>query len=54
MNRVYITRNAQGQGAEPVDAGETFGVNDKGDGSIDLSEIRERVSVLNYHSPLPD
>jgi len=37
MNRVYITRNVQGQGAEAVDAGEEFGVDAKGDGSIDLS-----------------
>jgi len=37
MNRVYITRNVQGQGDEPIDASDEFGVNDKGDGSIDLS-----------------
>ncbi|MEM0938628.1 MAG: hypothetical protein AAF600_10365 [Bacteroidota bacterium] len=37
MNRVYITRDIQGQGAEAIDASDEFGVNDKGDGSIDLS-----------------
>lgn len=37
MDRVYITQNVQGQGDEKVDAEETFGVQAKGDGSIDLS-----------------
>lgn len=37
MRRVYVTQNVQGQGDEKVDAEEAFGVNAKGDGSIDLS-----------------
>ncbi len=37
MKRVYVTRNIQGQGDEKLDASDAFGVNDKGDGSIDLS-----------------
>lgn len=37
MRRLYITKNIQGQGEEKVDAKDEFGVNDKGDGSIDLA-----------------
>lgn len=37
MTRVYVTENFQGQGDEKLDASDAFGVNDKGDGSIDLN-----------------
>lgn len=37
MRRLYITKNVQGQGDLKVDAKDEFGVNDKGDGSIDLA-----------------
>ena len=41
MKRVYTTQNLLGQGEEKVDASDVFGVNDKGDGSIDLSSDLE-------------
>jgi hypothetical protein len=37
MTRIYITENRLGAGDEKLDASDAFGVNDKGDGSIDLS-----------------
>lgn len=37
MRRIYTTQNLLGQGDEKVDASDAFGVNDKGDGSIDLA-----------------
>lgn len=51
MKRVYVTRNEQGQGFEKVDASETFGVNDKGDGSIDLSAEFANDFELNFDFP---
>ncbi|MEM6736416.1 MAG: hypothetical protein AAGC64_10000 [Bacteroidota bacterium] len=51
MNRVYITRDIQGQGAEAIDASDEFGIKDKGDGSIDLSgDLR---SEFNFEFAFP-
>ena len=54
IRRVYITKNEFGQGFEPVDAEEEFGVNAKVDGSIDIASSDNEGVVYFFNFNLED